>query len=52
MAIGTVVTIGYNVPNQPLVFTEAPFPQHEDALVAYSWDKAIELPTGVGGHTC
>lgn len=42
MATGTVVTVIYNVPNQPLVFTDAPFPQREDALVAYSWDKAMD----------
>lgn len=42
MASGTVVSIVFNVPNQPLVFADAPSPQGEDALVAYSWDKAMD----------
>ena len=41
LSTGSVVTIVAQTPNQPLVFADAPFPQDEDALVAYSWDKAM-----------
>lgn len=42
MSTGSVVAIVANTPNQPLVFADAPFPQDEDALVAYTWDKAMK----------
>lgn len=42
MASGTAVTVVFNVPNQPLTFSDAGIPQREDQLVAYSWDKAMK----------
>jgi PhoPQ-activated pathogenicity-related protein len=42
VATGSVVAIVSQIPNQPLVFADAPFPQDEDALVAYTWDKAMD----------
>ncbi len=38
----SVVAIVGQVPNQPLSFPDAPVPLSEDALVAYSWDKAMD----------
>ena len=38
----SVVAIVGQVPNQPLAFPDAPAPLSEDALVAYSWDKAMD----------
>jgi PhoPQ-activated pathogenicity-related protein len=42
MSSSSVVAIVANTPNQPLVFADTPFPQDEDALVAYTWDKAMD----------
>ena len=38
----TVVAILMQAPYQPITFPDADAPLKEDALVAYSWDKAIE----------
>jgi PhoPQ-activated pathogenicity-related protein len=38
----TVVAILMQTPYQPITFPDADAPLAEDALVAYSWDKAIE----------
>ncbi len=38
----TVVAILMQAPYQPIAFPDADAPLAEDALVAYSWDKAIE----------
>jgi PhoPQ-activated pathogenicity-related protein len=38
----TVVAVLTDVPYQPLAFADEPFPHSEDALVAYSWDRAVE----------
>lgn len=42
LAAGTVVAVVTNVPNQPLTPADALMPLSEDALVAYSWDKAMD----------
>ncbi len=39
---GSVAAVLQQVPNQPLVFADEPWPHAEDALVAYSWDKAMK----------
>jgi PhoPQ-activated pathogenicity-related protein len=38
----TVVAVLTDVPSQPIAFDDEPFPHSEDALVAYSWDRAVE----------
>lgn len=38
----TVVAVLFQVPEQPLFFHDEPFPHEGEALVAYSWDKALE----------
>ena len=38
----SVVAIVGQVPNQPLSFPDAPGPLREDALVAYTWDRAMD----------
>jgi PhoPQ-activated pathogenicity-related protein len=38
----TVVAILMQAPYQPIAFPDAATPLNEDALVAYSWDKAIK----------
>lgn len=39
----TVVSVVYDVPNQPLTFSHDPFgPRHEDELIAYTWKKYLE----------
>jgi PhoPQ-activated pathogenicity-related protein len=38
----TVVAVLTGVPYQPLAFADEPFPHSEDALVAYSWNRAVE----------
>ena len=35
VSTGSVIAVIANIPNQPLVFADAAFPQGEDALVAY-----------------
>jgi PhoPQ-activated pathogenicity-related protein len=37
----TVVAHLEMVPNQPLYFTDESQPRHEDAIIAYSWDKYL-----------
>jgi PhoPQ-activated pathogenicity-related protein len=39
---GSVVAVLFEVPNQPLQFSDEPFEHTEDELVAYSWDKAMD----------
>jgi PhoPQ-activated pathogenicity-related protein len=39
---GSVVAVVFQVPNQPLQFSDEPFDHEEDELVAYSWDKAMD----------
>lgn len=39
---GSVVAVVFEVPNQPLQFSDEPFDHKEDKLVAYSWDKAMD----------
>lgn len=41
VASGSVVALLGQVPNQPLLFADASAPLSEDALIAYSWDKAM-----------
>ena len=41
VSTGSVIAVIANVPNEPLVFADAPIPQGEDALVAYTWNKAM-----------
>ena len=45
IATGThsVVTVLFDVPNQPLTFTDDPYgPRKEDEIIAYTWRKFIE----------
>lgn len=39
----SIVAIVGQIPNQPLVVPDAAVPLREDALVAYSWDKAMGI---------
>lgn len=39
---GSVLAAVSQIPNQPLVFPDQPQALAEDALVAYSWDKAMD----------
>jgi PhoPQ-activated pathogenicity-related protein len=38
----SVVAVVFEVPNQPIRFSDEPFDHKEDKLVAYSWDKAMD----------
>lgn len=39
---GSVAAVVFEVPNQPLQFSDEPFDHKEDKLVAYSWHKAMD----------
>jgi PhoPQ-activated pathogenicity-related protein len=38
----SVVAVVFEVPNQPIPFSDEPFDHKEDKLVAYSWDKVMD----------
>lgn len=43
MTSHTVVSVVYDIPNQPLTFSNDPFgPRHEDELIAYTWRKYLD----------
>jgi PhoPQ-activated pathogenicity-related protein len=41
MATASIIAMVSQVPNQPIQFFDLPDPVQEDALVAYTWDKAM-----------